>query len=65
MFSAVPANLHRWHRHIDEVDVKMDVLLYTKLYRPMQLFQSEQCGKNSPESESSGLTELNKSFSFS
>lgn len=30
MFSAVPANLHRWHRHIDEVDVKMDVLLYTK-----------------------------------
>lgn len=28
MFSAVPANLHRWHRHVDEVDVKMDVLFY-------------------------------------
>lgn len=30
MFSAVPANLHRWHMHIDKVDVKMDVLFCKK-----------------------------------
>lgn len=29
-FSAVPANLHRWHMHIDKVDVKMNALFYKK-----------------------------------
>lgn len=42
MFSAVPANLHRWHRHMDEVDVKMDVLFYTTALQTHAVFQSEQ-----------------------
>lgn len=32
-FSAVPAILHRWDMHTDEVDVTMDALLYRKARR--------------------------------
>lgn len=38
MFSAMPANLHRWHIHTDEVDVKMDALFYTKALQTRAAF---------------------------